>query len=157
MWKDSVSKNKPHQIAFTADQPMPPTWESVLLAVFPVETVQAFKAHGVKLKISATTPHPRPKKPKAVPTLPEGLVEELKAASADHEKTMALMENIKGPQLLLLGQKLNLKLPKGQKPEHNRHQIADVLRSEHVWKGIAGVQEKSPPSPENNSPQADQN
>ncbi|MCS1411070.1 MAG: hypothetical protein M2R45_04266 [Verrucomicrobia subdivision 3 bacterium] len=119
-----------------------PEVETVLSSLFTPDAIKKFKEKGVRFRISAQSPFPRPKipTPKKEIFIEPKCLQDLQDAAYDPDKLEKALGDFNGAELQELGKiYLGVKLPQKQRVEESRRMIFDALRSETVWKKIAGV------------------
>lgn len=133
----SRTKSKPKYRTFKKGQKPP----SAFREPYSDEEIEGFKQNGVRFRISAQSPFPKPKpkSPKKEVVIEAKCLKEIKDAARNAEKLEEILAKFKGTELKKIGKELcDMKFSGKEKVRAVRAMVFEALRSEFVWKAIVG-------------------
>ena len=124
------------QILIQPGEALPSPFQNTVAEVFGAEVFAKAQKDGAKLRLTVTTPWPKPKREKKI--IDNNYVDQLKALAPDQAKLECEINTLSGPEILRIALLIEVPLSKNSKLSSLRAQLAMSLRSEIVWKSIAG-------------------
>lgn len=125
------------EFIITPGEAFPEILETALLQAFGASVVTKALQKGAKLKLTVTVPWPKPPKKEKV-AIDDGFIAKLKETASDETQLETEIAKLSGPQILQIASFLGVPMTKTSKLQSLRAQLLKSLRSEIVWKGIAG-------------------
>jgi hypothetical protein len=126
-------------IVLQPGEALPPSIQNAFAEAFGTEVLANARDRGAKLRLVLTSPWPKParaKRPKKI--IDQSFVDRLKTLASDEGKLEAEVNTLSGPEILKIASLLEVPMSKSSKLSSLRAQLQKTLRSEIVWKGIAG-------------------
>lgn len=118
---------------------LPEPLQNAFATVFGPDAVASARERGGKFRLVLTTPWPEPIRPKREKKIiDQAFVDRLKAMATDEAKLEAEVNGLNGPEILKVASLLHVPMSKSSKVPSLRAQLQKTLRSEIVWKSIAG-------------------
>jgi hypothetical protein len=127
------------EIVLQPGEALPPSIQNAFAEAFGTEVLANARDRGAKLRLVLTSPWPKParaKRPKKI--IDQSFVDRLKTLASDEGKLEAEVNTLSGPEILKIASLLEVPMSKSSKLSSLRAQLQKTLRSEIVWKGIAG-------------------
>jgi hypothetical protein len=116
---------------------LPQSLETLFAESFDPKLVAKARVKGARVKLIIMTPWPKPPK-KEVVIVDDKFIEKLKEIARDETQLEGEIGKLSGPQILTIGGTLGVPMSKTSKVPSLRAQLLRSIRSEIVWKGIAG-------------------
>src|SRR5438477_10053580 len=129
------------EIVIQAGEALPPPFESAFAEAFGPDALAKAQKCGAKLRLVITTPWPKAKREKK--TIDQKYIGKLKVLAPDQTKLETEINTLSGPDILKVASLLEVPMSKSSKLSSLRAQLAKSLRSEIVWKSIAGQNDAS--------------
>jgi hypothetical protein len=118
---------------------VPDVIEAAVRHLFGQEALSKAREKGAKLRFTVTSPWPKPPVVKKVKLIiDEPFVARLKDLAADETQLEGEISKFNGPDILKIAALLKIPMSKSSKVQSLRAQLLKSLRSEIVWKSIAG-------------------
>jgi hypothetical protein len=124
------------EIVIQPGEALPPSIENAFAEAFGTDALAKAQKRGAKIRLVITTPWPKAKREKK--TIDQNYVDQLKALAPDEAKLEGEINTLSGPDILKVASLLEVPMSKSSKLSSLRAQLAKSLRSEIVWKSIAG-------------------
>ena len=126
-------------IIVAAGEVMPEPLISAFRELLGPKIVEQALAKGAKIKVTLTSPWPkRPAIKKEKIIVDESYVSHLKALASDEARLESEINKLSGPNILETATFLQVPMSKSSKVRSLREQLFKTIRSEIVWKSIAG-------------------
>jgi hypothetical protein len=125
------------------NEALPHSLESLLGESFDSKILTKAKTNGAKIKVIVTTPWPKPPKKEKV-IIDDMLVARLKTMAQNETELETEIGKLNGPQILKIAIMVGIPMSKTSKVPSLRAQLVKSLRSEIIWKGIAGQNQTVP-------------
>ena len=133
------TRSNPKYITHKKGDKLPVGFKKIFQKAFSNEEIEGFKRDGVRIRLSAQSPFPKPRPPKKEVVIKAECLKEIKDAAHDAKKLEKILAKFKGTELRKIGMELRgLKFSAKEKVEAVRAMVFESLRSEFVWKAIAG-------------------
>ena len=127
------------EINLKAGETMPDVIEAAIRHLFGSEALTKAREKGAKLRFTAISPWPKPpviKKVKLI--IDEPFVARLKELAVDEAQLESEISKFNGREILKIAALLKIPMSKSSKVRSLQAQLLKSLRSEIVWKSIAG-------------------
>jgi len=127
------------EIVIMPGEVLPDSLQKAFAEAFGADAVASASERGGKFRLVLTTPWPKPIRPKREKkVIDQTFVDRLKAMATDETKLEAEVNSLNGPEILKIASLLQVPMSKSSKVPSLRAQLQKTLRSEIVWKSIAG-------------------
>ena len=126
------------EIVIQPGEALPPPFQNAFAEAFGTDVLSKAQQRGAKLRLVVTTPWPKGKRENKI--IDQNYVDQLKALAPDQAKLEAEINTLSGPEILKVASVIEVPMSKSSKLSSLRAQLAKSLRSEIVWKSIAGQQ-----------------
>jgi hypothetical protein len=127
------------EIVLQPGEALPPSIQNAFAEAFGTELLATARDRGAKLRLVLTSPWPKPARAKRQKKIiDQSFVDRLKTLASDEGKLEAEVNTLSGPEILKIASLLEVPMSKSSKLSSLRAQLQKTLRSEIVWKGIAG-------------------
>ena len=130
-------------IILAAGEGIPEPLRSAFLEFLGPKIIAQATEKGAKIKVTVTSPWPKQppvKKEKII--IDESYVSHLKTLASDEARLEAEINKLSGPNILEAASFLQVPMSKSSKVRSLREQLFKTLRSDIVWKSIAGHAEE---------------